>query len=143
MSADEFSSGPLDVATLEILAARAGTHPLVDGWTFEPDPMSPRHLELTCSEDQYPESVTTVRLDVRWFETGDYTFHYLEFRGEDVWQCRWDRHPKPGTPRAHFHPPPDAASSTVSPGLNTTHHLDVLFSVLDWLTERVEELHEK
>ena len=141
MNGEEYSSGPLDVATLEILAQRADTHPLVDGWAFKPNAISPRRLELYLDDHQYPPPVDTARLDLRWFEGGDYTVQYLETRGDDIWQCRWDRHPKPGEPPAHFHPPPEAAADVEPSGLQATHHLGVLFGVLDWITERIEQLH--
>ena len=143
MTGEEYSSGPLDVPTLEVIAQRAVTHPLVDGWMFQPDAISPRRLELSVDEGQYPSPITEVRLDIRWFEGGDYTVHYLETRDDDVWQCRWDRHSKPGAPKAHFHPPPDAASDVKPSNLQATHHLGVLFGVLDWITERIEQLHDR
>ena len=142
MTGEEYSGGPVDVPTLEVIAQRAGTHPLVDGWAFQPDAMSPRRLELYLDEDQYSSSVDEARLDIRWFGGGDYTVHYLETRDDDVWQCRWDRHPEPGEPKAHFHPPPDAASDIEPSTLQATHHLGVLFGVLDWITERIEQLHD-
>ena len=142
MTGEEYSGGPVDVPTLEVIAQRAGTHPLVDGWAFQPDAMSPRRLELYLDEDQYSSSVDEARLDIRWFEGGDYTVHYLETRDDDVWQCRWDRHPEPGEPKAHFHPPPDAASDIEPSTLQATHHLGVLFGVLDWITERIEQLQD-
>jgi hypothetical protein len=141
VTGEEYSGGPLDVPTLEVIAQRAVTHPLVDGWAFQPDAMSPRRLEFHLDDDQYPPSVVEARLDIRWFDGGDYTVQYLETGGDYVWQCRWDRHPKPGTPTAHFHPPPDAVG--VEPSvLVQTQHLGVLFGVLDWITERIEQLHE-
>lgn len=141
MSGDDASGGPIDVATLDVLAMRADTHPLVDGWAFQPDAMSPRRLELSLDAGQYPEPVDAARLDVRWFEGGDHSVHYLEFRSGENWQCRWDRHPKPETPRAHFHPPPAAASDAERSDLEATHHIDVLFAILDWITNRIEQLH--
>lgn len=142
MSDGDYSSGPIDVATLEVLARCADTHPLVDSSVFRPDVMSPRRLELHLDDGQYPTSVEDARLDVRWFEGGDYTVHYLEIRGTDVWQCRWDRHPKPGEPKAHFHPSPDAAPTVEPSGLRATHHLDVLFAALDRTAERIGHLHD-
>lgn len=141
MTSEDLSTGPLDVPTLEVLAHRADTHPLVNRWAFQPDAISPRWLELSLDANQYPGSVAEPRLDIRWFEGGDYAFHYLEMRGNDVWQCRWDRHPKPDAPKAHFHPPPSAASDVEPSPLQATHHLGVLFGVLDWITERIEQLH--
>ncbi len=90
--------------------------------------------------DSYPPDVETARLDVHWFTTDDYYFHYIEDRGDEHYQCRWDRHPKTDAPRTHFHPPPDAG--TAEDSQLGAHHLDVLFTVLDWVSERVESLHE-
>ncbi|WP_435176534.1 hypothetical protein [Halorussus sp. AFM4] len=66
--------------------------------------------------------------------------YYVEDRGGEQYRCRWDRHPKTDAPRTHFHPPPDAGAAEDSP--LGTHHLDVLFAILDWVSERVEHLHE-
>lgn len=142
MTDEEFSTGPLDVATLQALAQRAGTHPLVEDWAFQPDATTPRLLEIRLDVDQYPPAVGLVRLDVRWFEGDGYTVHYVETRDDTVWQCRWNRHPKPGEPRAHFHPPPDAADEVEASELSGTHYIDVLFDVLDWTSGRLERLHE-
>ena len=136
------TSGPLDTATLEVLAQRAASHPLVDGWAFRPDSISPRQLELSINASQYPEQVVSVRLDVRWFEGGDYTFHYVESYADHSRQCRWDRHPKPDDPRAHFHPLPDASASVEPSEIDEDHHLSVLFAVLEWLETRVEDRHD-
>lgn len=142
MTDEEVSSGPLDISTLEVIAQRAVSHPLVDGWAFHPDAVSPRWLELQLDTDQYPRPILEARLDIRWFQGGEYAVHYLELRDTDVWQCRWDRHPKPGEPEAHFHPPPDAASNVEPSTLQSTHHLGVLFDVLDWITDRIEQHHD-
>ena len=142
MNDGDHTSWPLDTATLSLLARRAEPHPLVTEWTFEPDSMSPRRLEVHLDASQYPQSVTDVRLDVRWYEGGDYTFHYLESHGRDDWQCRWDRHPKPEAPRAHFHPPPDAAARVEESRIAASHHLDSFFAVLEWIESRIEGLHE-
>ena len=135
------ASGRLDRTTMETIAQRSETHPLVASWQFQPDRLSPRFLHITLDESTYPESVTAVRLEVHWFATGDYYIHYVETHQDTQYQCRWDRHPKPGVPRSHFHPPPDAGEAEVSPV--GTHHLDVLFDVLDWVTERVSELYDR
>lgn len=142
MTGEEYSTGPLDVPTLEVIAQRAVTHPLVDGWAFQPDAVSPRRLEVHLDDAQYLRPVVEARLDIRWFEGDDYTVQYLETRDDGVWQCRWDRHPKPGAPTAHFHPPPDAAANVEPSTLQATHHLGVLFGALDWITERIERLHD-
>ena len=143
MTGKEYSRGPLDAPTLEVIARRAVTHPLVDWLAFRPDAMSPRRLELSLAEGQCPSLITEARLDVRWCEGGDHTVHYFETRDDGVWQCCWDRHPKPGEPKAHFYLPPDAAADVEPSTLQATRHLGVLFGVLDWITERIERLHDE
>lgn len=135
------ASGRLDRTTMETIAQRSETHPLVASWHFQPDRLSPRSLQVTLDASTYPESVTDARLEIHWFVTGDYYIHYVEAHEETQYQCRWDRHPKTGISRSHFHPPPDAGEAEVSPV--GTHHLDVLFEVLDWVAERVSELYDQ
>lgn len=142
MTRDGPPGGPLDVATLEVLGRRGVAHPLVASWRFRPDAITPRVLELRLDGEQYPTAVSAARLDLRWFEDGSYTVHYLEERGDERWQCRWDRHPKPEAPPEHFHPPPDAAPEVEPSTIQANHHLGVLFAVLDWVGERVRQLHE-
>jgi hypothetical protein len=132
--------GELDVPTLRTIGRRAETHPLVESWQFDPSSAAPRMVQLRIDAESYPIAVDAARLDVRWFTTDDYSFHYVESRGDDQYHCRWDRHPESDAPRTHFHPPPDAGAAEESP-LNA-HFLNVLFTVLDWTSERVERLHE-
>lgn len=143
MTPDDLVGGPLDVATLAVMGRRAVAHSLVERWRFRPDAISPRVLELRLATDRYPDPVTAARLDVRWFEDGADTVHYLETRGDEVWQCRWDRHPKPEAPAAHFHPPPDAATDADPSPFDASHHLGLLFAVLDWVSDRIEALHAR
>lgn len=137
---EEAPSGPLDVQTLELLGRRGSSHPLVSERSFRPGTVSPRRLEFRLDGDQYPPAVTGARIDVRWFVGEDYTIHYVEAHANGRWQCRWDRHPKPDGPRAHFHPPPDASGVEPSP-LSADHHRGVVFAVLDRIEERNRELH--
>ena len=138
---DVAGGGRLDRTTMQTLGRRAETHPLVDSWRFKPDRLSPRSLVIALDSTAYPDAVNTARIDVHWFVTGDYYFHYVENLGASHFQCRWDRHPKTDAPRCHFHPPPDA--SGVEPSGLDDHHLELLFTVLDWVTERVETLHDE
>ena len=144
----EAATGPLDVSTLEVLARRSVSHPLVSGREFRPDSISPRVLELTLDPTQYPETIDAARIDVRWFVGGDYTLHYLEQHADDTaepdtpWQCRWDRHPKPDASRAHFHPPPDATPVVEPSPIDSTHPIEVCFDVLEWIGGRIEALYE-
>lgn len=138
---DPIPGGRLDVPTLRTIAQRAATHPIVGGWAFAPSNLSPRLLRIHFDASAYPTDVLAARIDGRWFTTNDYSFHYLERHEADVksYQCRWDRHPKTSAPRTHFHPPPDAGDA--QPSSVDPHHLEVLFTVLDWVSERVERLH--
>lgn len=133
-------SGRLDRTTLETMGRRAETHSLVESWRFEPDRLSPRSLVLPLDAAAYPLAVEAARIDIHWFVTGDYYVHYVEDRGTSRYQCRWDRHPKTDAPKSHFHPPPDASS--VEPSPLGDQHLEVLFSVLNWISDRVERLHD-
>lgn len=142
MTIDELPGGPLDIATLSLMGRRAMSHPLAIRWRFRPDSISPRFLEIELAAEQYPTTVSAARLELRWFEDAAYTIHYLEVRNGALWQCRWDRHPKPDAPRAHFHPPPDAGPEIEPSMLSASHPLELLFSVLDWIEERVAELFE-
>lgn len=139
--ATDGAGSPLDVATLGVLGRRAEGHPLVESWSFEPDELSPRHLELRLDADQFPPLVDAVRLDVRWYEGDDYAVHYVESRADGRWQCRWDRHRKPDAPSRHFHPPPDASDEVEKSPLDAEHHLGVLFEVLAWVQTRVGAVH--
>jgi hypothetical protein len=134
-------SGRLDRTTMETIGRRAATDPLVESWRFEPDRIAPWSLVLSLDATAYPSAVDAARIDVHWFVTGDYYLHYVEERDSSRFQCRWDRHPKTDAPRSHFHPPPDAGGAEPSP--LGDHHLDVLFSVLDWVAERVERRHDE
>lgn len=131
--------GRLDPTTLRTMGSHARSHPLVDSWQFQPNSLSPRRLELQLDSNAYPADVEEARLEIHWFVTDDYYLHYMETRGDEHYQCRWDRHPKTDAPRTHFHPPPDAGAAEES-SLDP-HHLDVLFTVLDWVSERVRRLH--
>lgn len=138
---DATETGRLDRMTMQTLGRRAETHPLVDSWWFEPDRLSPRSLVISLDSTAFPAEIDTARIEVHWFVTNDYYVHYVEERGTTQFQCRWDRHPKTDAPRSHFHPLPNA--SGVEPSPLGDHHLDVLFSVLDWVSERVERLHDE
>jgi hypothetical protein len=139
---DDSPGGPLDVPTLEALGRRASSHDLVTDWPFHPDSVSPRRSALRLDTDQFPDAVDGARIDVGWYEGGEYTFHYVESRDGERWQCRWDRHRKPDAPLAHFHPPPDASSPVEPSSIDDSHHLGALFDVLDWIAERISTLHE-
>lgn len=77
--------------------------PLVSdiGWN---DPVHKRTLQVEFSVGIDAE---WSRLDVTWYTSGAYSFHYVD--AEDR-HWRFDRHPNPHSSEAHFHEPPDADS---------------------------------
>lgn len=87
----------------------------------------------------YPASVDDAGLTVRWYANDDFTLHYREEYAAHTWECRWNRHPNPHNTRAHFHPPPTAAT----PGEDATwptDHRDVLTLVLGEIEDRIATL---
>lgn len=132
--------GPPDRQTLRLLERQFASDSIVAAVAFDPDTYEPRRLEVQVDEDQYPDSVVAARVDVRWFTTGDFSFHYVESHADEArWECRWDRHPNGHNSRVHFHEPPfaDDASDLSLPSL---HPLDVYSTVLDAVEERIESL---
>lgn len=134
------STGPPDRHTLRLLERHFTDDPLVGETTFEPNHHEPRTLLATLDDDRYPNEVVSARVDVRWFESGDYSFHYVEHRSNgDLWECRWDRHPNEHDTRSHFHRPPDC-ESTEQLHLDSHHPLEVSSTVLAAIEERLERL---
>ena len=134
--------GPIDTAVLTQLAQNARRNPVVRAATLEPTPQSPTQLRITIDAAQYPAKVDTVRVDVRWFETGDFSFHYVERHvDETTWQCRWNRHPNPHSQRTHFHEPPETSAVRDFP-VEDPYPMETLHLVLDWIEGRIERLWE-
>lgn len=87
--------------------------PLVESATLD-DPFDPTVLTVAFTDGI--GTADSARFDVKWSLNDNYTFHYTDEAGIDF---RFDRHPKPDAPRAHFHRPPDAASEAVEPSCIT------------------------
>lgn len=131
------STGPPDRQTLRLLERHLAADALVDDTSFDPDPHEPRLLRVHFDTARYPASTIAARLDVRWFTTGDFSFHYVETRSDDTrWECRWDRHPNTHNTRVHFHHPPDSDEVT-DLSLPSQHPLDVYSTVLDAVEQRL------
>jgi len=137
------SAAPVDDAVLEILRQRGATHPLVERVRTERTGATLSTVVLVLDGDRYPDSVGDARLEIQWFVNGDYNVHYVETRGESVWQCRWDRHVNPHTARSHFHPPPDAASEAAVPDRPEDGHPGAMFArTMANVRDRMEGLWE-
>ena len=132
------STGPPDRQTLRLLEHRLVDDPLVEHTALEPNSDEPRVLEATLDTRRYPPSVESARLDVRWFTSGDFTFHYVESGANRRWECRWDRHPNAHNARLHFHEPP-AADAVTNLELRSLHPIDVVSTVLAAIETRIGE----
>lgn len=136
------STGPPDRQTLRLIESHLADDPLVTKTAFEPDSYEPRRLSAALDPDRYPLAVESVRLDVRWFESGDFFLHYVERRADESrWVCRWGRHPNEHNSRLHFHRPPEG-SDVVDLSLESRHPLDVYATVLAAIETRIEERWE-
>ena len=134
------STGPPDRQTLRLLERHLASDSLVVETAFDPDAYEPRLLRALLDTGRYPESITTVRLDIRWFTTGDFSIHYVEERGDERQrECRWDRHPNTHSSRLHFHRPPDAVEIT-DLTLPSLHPLEVYSTVLTAVEQHLETL---
>lgn len=92
--------GPLDFDALDEVRRVFETDGLVTetGWD---DPLNPRRLQIHLGDGIGGQD--SGRIDVTWTTRGYYSFHYSQ-SGLDF---RFDCHPKPGAPDAHFHSPRD------------------------------------
>jgi len=82
-------TGPPDRQTLRLLEKHLSSDSLVAETEFDPDSYEPRILRALLDTGQYPESTTAVRVDIRWFTTGDFSMHYVEEHSNgELWECR-------------------------------------------------------
>ncbi|ELY67097.1 hypothetical protein [Natrinema versiforme] len=82
--------------------------PLVETAEFD-DVLDPQELRV-----EYGDGIGAAewcRLDITWYKSGAYRFHYVD--GNDV-NWRFDRHPNSHSPEKHFHEPPDAPAETAA-----------------------------
>lgn len=82
--------------------------PLVETAGFD-SVLDPQEIRL-----EYTDGIATAewcRLDITWYKSGAYRFHYTDETGVN-W--RFDRHPNPHSPAKHFHEPPNAPAETAT-----------------------------
>lgn len=132
---------PVDSTVLDQFRDRTRSHPLVAETTAECTDGATSTLILVLDVTQFPEMVRDARLEIRWYENGEYNFHYYEDHGTDDWQCRWDRHPNPHAAYAHFHRPPRADASDAVDDVTAPDHPQEMFSrTLANVRDRVRDL---
>lgn len=99
--------GPPDPTVMQEIRDRFLEHePLVESAGFD-SVLHPRELIVSFEDGIGPAD--RCRMEVTWFQSGAYRFHYVDDGGVN-W--RFGRHPNPHSPEKHFHEPPDAASTT-------------------------------
>ena len=128
------SGGPIDFDRLAVIRDRFATD---DRFTEVDDQPGFAPERLVCQYDRqlYPERVRSARLEIAWFENGDFSLHYHETHETGAFNHRWDRHPPSHNARDHIHPEPEAPT----PGDDTTHPTDwrdVLSMVLSEIDAR-------
>ncbi|AQL43703.1 hypothetical protein BV210_13760 [Halorientalis sp. IM1011] len=125
---------PIDFDRLETIAERLATDDRFVQIEREPE-FAPDRLVCTYDDRFYPSTVRTARLDIAWYENGDFSIHYHEDHDAGTFDHRWDRHPSDHNAREHVHPGPDAPT----PGDDTAHPDDWR----DVLSEALAEIERR
>jgi hypothetical protein len=125
---DDIGGAPVDFDRLDVIAERFGGDERFDRIEDRSEFASDR-LVRRYDAGFYPNHVQQARLEIVWFENGDFSLHYHEEHETGSFDHRWDRHPSDHNTRDHVHPGPDAPT----PGEDTSHPRewrDVLSMVL-------------
>lgn len=133
-STEHVSGAPVDFDRLAIIEERLATDARFVRITERPD-FAPDRLICVYNPRFYPHSVEAARLEIVWFENGDFSVHYHETHTEGAFDHRWDRHPSTHNTRDHVHPGPTAPT----PGDDASHPRDwrdVLSTVLSEVEDR-------
>jgi hypothetical protein len=133
-TSDSGSGGPIDFDRLELIRERLTTD---DRFTEigEQPAFAPERLVCRYDRRLYPDRVQSARLEIVWFETGDFSLHYHEAHETGAFDHRWDRHPSGHNTRDHIYLGPEAPT----PGDDTTHPTDwrdILSAVLSEIEAR-------
>jgi hypothetical protein len=94
--------------------------PLVETTAYD-DVVAPTELQISLTDGV--GDADTARLDIQWSELGMYSFHYVD--SDDI-NWRFDRHPNTHSPKNHFHPPPDAATTGAEPSCITVSEVSLV-----------------
>lgn len=113
------SSAPVDFDRLDAIRERFASDTRFSHISDRPS-YAPERLICVYDQRFYPERVRDARLEIVWYENGDFSLHYHEEHENGEFDHRWDRHPSRHNSRDHIHPGPDAST----PGDDTTHPVD-------------------
>ena len=140
-TSDSLSGAPIDFDRLDAIRKRFVADDRFSNIDENPE-FAPEHLVCVYDQRFYPNRVQSARLEVVWFENGDFSLHYHEEHETGEFDHRWDRHPSGHNARDHIHPGPDAPT----PGDDTSHPADwrdVLSMVLSEIEARQRAFWEK
>lgn len=118
-ASDAVTGAPIDFDRLGVIEERFSTDERFTRIDARPE-FAPDRLVCRYDHRFYPGSVRAARLEIVWFENGDFSLHYHEGHEDRAFDHRWDRHPSDHNTRDHIHPGPDAPS----PGDDTVHPAD-------------------
>ncbi len=134
---DPPSRRPIDMELLDRIAAHLARSNRFDDVQTRPE-YAPNAVIADYDLGYFPGGVTRAYLQIRWFETNDFSIQYSEqYQTDNEWECRWNRHPNDHNTREHFHPPPDA----LTPGEDVDYPIDwrdVLATILTDLDDRIK-----
>ncbi|RDZ49686.1 hypothetical protein C5C07_20175 [Haloferax sp. Atlit-4N] len=109
------SGAPVDFDRLDVIRGRFGTDERFTQIIDQPE-FAPERLVCVYDTRFYPSNVQTARVEIVWFENGDFSLHYHDHE-QRAFGHRWDRHPSDHNARNHIHPGPDAPA----PGDDSSH----------------------
>lgn len=113
------SGAPVDFDRLDLIRERLAADDRFSRVESQPA-FAPDRLVCVYDQRFYPQQVQVARLEVVWFENGDFSLHYHEDHDTGAFDHRWDRHPSEHNSRDHVHPGPDAPT----PGEDASHPAD-------------------
>jgi len=113
------SGAPVDSDRVEVIRDRFTSDNRFSRVDEQPE-FAPERLVCLYDQRFYPPVVLEARLEIVWFENGDFSLHYHEEHESGGFDHRWDRHPSNHNDRDHIHPGPDAPT----PGEDASHPLD-------------------
>lgn len=118
-ASDPPSGAPVDFDRLDAIRERLAADDRFSRIDGEPA-VAPDRLDCAYDDRLYPARVRAARLEVVWYENGDFSVHYHEDHEDGSFDHRWDRHPSDHNARDHVHPGPDAPT----PGDDASHPAD-------------------
>lgn len=128
------SGAPVDWDRLDLIADRLASSERFQRVESEPE-FAPDRVVCVYEPGLYPQRVQDARIEITWFQNGDFSIHYHEEHDSGTFDHRWDRHPSEHNTRDHVHPGSDAPT----PGDDASHPADwrnVLSTVLEEIEDR-------